>query len=304
LAAGAWAQGAPPEPKLSDPAVETASASQKLPPTSQELQEVHIAPGDLLQIRAFGVPDLTQEIRVNAHGDISMPLLDTVHVEGLTTDGAAKLLQDRLGEGFLRDPQISVFIKEYTTQGVSVLGEVQRPGIYTLLGERRLYDAVSAAGGTTSRAGRDIAVTHRNEPDKPILIANALSPDSGTNAEILPGDTIVVLKAQLVYVVGDVGHPNGLVMENNRMTVLQAIAMAGGANGTAALSSTRILRRTPQGVEDIPVPLKKILSAQARDIDLQPEDVVYVPNSKSKGAARRSVDAILSIATGIAIYRP
>ncbi len=269
---------------------------------------VKIGTGDLLQITVFGVPDLAEEVRVSDSGNITMPLIGSVRVAGLTGDEAQQAIAKRLREGgMLRDPQVEVFEKEYASQGIAVMGEVQRPGIYTLLGDRRLSDAISAAGGTTGRAGQAISITHANEPNKPLVVDMdymdpAKSPSG--NVSVFPGDTVVVSRAGVVYVVGAVSHPAGFVMENyEKMTVLQAVAMAGGTETTASLKNTKILRKTSSGgVQEIPIELNKILAAKAEDPQLQPEDVLFVPNSMGKSAALRGAQAALTIATGVAIY--
>jgi len=269
---------------------------------------MRIGTGDLLQITVFGVPDLAEEVRVNDAGNITMPLIGNVRVAGLTSDEAQQLIAAHLREGgMLRDPQVEVFEKEYASQGIAVMGEVQRPGIYTLLGERRLSSAISAAGGTTGRAGQAISITHANEPNKPVVLdMDYMDPSKSPsgNVAVFPGDTVVVSRAGVVYVVGAVAHPAGFVMENyEKMTVLQAVAMAGGTEATASLKNTKILRKTPGGgVQEIPISLNKILAAKSEDPPLQPEDVLFVPNSMGKTAALRGAQAALAVATGVAIY--
>jgi polysaccharide export outer membrane protein len=106
-----------------------------------------------------------------------------------------------------------------------------------------------------------------------------------------------------VYVTGEVKLPGGFVMENAHMTVLQAVAMAQGTNPTAALDKVELIRNSGQGgkPEATPIPLKKILSAQAPDVNLQPNDIVFVPNSRAKSAGKRTLDAIVQVATGAAL---
>jgi polysaccharide export outer membrane protein len=281
-----------------------------LPPSANQASRdrtMRIGAGDLLEIKVFGVPDMAQDARVNDAGEIAMPLIGAIAVSGSTALEAQRLIESHLREGgFLRDPQVSVFIKEYASQGISVLGEVQRPGIYSLLGNRRLYDAISAAGGTTARAGRAVTITHRDAPDQPIVLQMDSDPTKSAagNVDIFPADTVMVSRAGVVYVVGDVARPAGFVMDNNEhMTVLQALAMAGGANFSASLQRAKVIRKTPNGVQEIPMPLNKILAAQAEDVPLHADDVLFVPNSKIKSAGRRSAEAVLAIATGVAIYR-
>lgn len=273
----------------------------------QASPEIQVGPGDLLSIKVFGVQDLSQEVRVSGAGEIGMPLIGSLHVIGLTQDEVAALIETKLKDGgFLRNPEVSVFTKEYATQGVSVLGEVNKPGVYPILGSRNLFDVLSLAGGTTNRAGRTVSITRRDHPDQPLAVtmSDNAAESASANVPVQPGDTIVVSKAGVVYVVGDVAKPSGFVMENNeRMTVLQALAMAGGANSTASLNGSRVIRQAPEGLKEIPIPLKQILTAKSDDSQLLPGDVLFVPRSAGKSAARRGAEAILQITTGVAVYR-
>lgn len=293
------------------PAAETAVPAASTPAESsdaaQSSAEIRVGAGDLLSIKVFGVQDLSQEVRVSAAGDIGMPLIGSLRVGGLTQDEVAALIETKLKDGgFLNSPEVSVFTKEYATQGVSVLGEINKPGVYPILGARNLFDVLSLAGGTTTRAGRTVSVTHRDRPDLPVTVqlSDNAAESATANVPVLPGDTVVVSKAGVVYVVGDVAKPSGFVMENNeRMTVLQALAMAGGANSTASLNGSRVIRQAPDGLKEIPIPLKQILTAKADDSPLLPGDVLFVPRSAGKSAARRGAEAILQITTGVAVYR-
>ena len=282
------------------PASELRAASAPSP-------SLRISSGDLLEISVYGVPELKQKTRVDEHGLVYMPLIGYVNLGGVTVGEAQALLEKKLTEGgYLKNPNVTVLVAEYATQGASVLGEVTKPGIYPVLGERRLFDLISAAGGLTPRAGRLITVTRRDRPQEPIALNLTKDPAQSPeiNVEVQPGDTIAVSKAGLVYVVGEVGRPSGFVMENNEnMTVLQAIAMANGVTPYSALNSSKLIRRTPAGPQEIPIPLKKILTAEAPDMTLQAEDIVFVPRRAGKRAAERTIEAILQVATGLAIYR-
>jgi len=123
-----------------------------------------------------------------------------------------------------------------------------------------------------------------------------------TNRAVRPGDTIVVSKAGMAYVVGDVKEPTGIIMDNPHLTVLQAIAMAHGTNPTASLKSTRLIHKAHSSPQDTPIPLDKILAAKSPDLELKPDDVVFVPNSVGKTVTRKTLDAALQAAVGIAIW--
>jgi polysaccharide biosynthesis/export protein len=269
--------------------------------------EILIGPGDLIEVSVYGAPDYIKDVRVGSTGEITLPLAGTVKVAGLTPSQAEALIAKHLSDGnFFNNPRVSVLEKEFVTQGISVLGEVQKPGVYQMPGPRRLFDALSSAGGTTPRAGNTVSLLHRSDSQKSEIVTLSYDgkPSSLSNIYVYPGDTIVVSKAGVVYVVGDVRLPGGFVMENSHMTILQAYAMAQGANATAALDRAQLIRKA--GPESHPqetlVSLKKILSAKSPDINLQPEDIVFVPTSGPKAAGRRTLEAIVQTATGLAIY--
>lgn len=266
--------------------------------------EVCLGSGDLLAVSVAGAPEYHYEVRISPTGSASLPMLGNVTLAGLSTTQAENVIAKRLQEkGFFNDPQVAVFVKEYATAGISVLGEVQKPGIYPLMGSRTLLDAISAAGGTTPKAGKSVTITHRDELDSPKTIL--LSSDNGhtmTNVSVHPGDTVEVSKAGMVYVIGAVKEPTGIILDNPHFTVLQAIAMAHGTNPTASLKSTKLIRKASTSPQEVPIPLDTILSAKSPDLELQPDDIVFVPNSTAKTVASRSLEAIVQTATGIAIY--
>lgn len=284
----------------------TEVAAPTLSADTASTNDLRIGVGDLLKISVLGAPEFDQEVRVDSKGNIAVALAGAVRVAGLTTEEARGTLQARLKEGaYFADPQVSIFTKEYATQGISVLGEVQKPGVYPVLGPRRLFDAISLAGGTTLKAGRIVNISHRDQPNASNTVTMSRDPSENmkANVEVLPGDTIVVSKAGVVYVVGSVRLPTGIVLENGgNITVLQAIAVAGGVNPTAALNSAKIIRKSPEGPTETPIQLKKILAAKAPDLTLQPEDIVFVPQSAGKKAAGVVAESAVRIASSIAAY--
>jgi polysaccharide export outer membrane protein len=272
----------------------------------ERLSELTIASGDLLEVSLFGTDfscganKTGCEVRVDGSGSVTLPLIGPVRVGGLNVTQAEQVIAARLSEGgFFNNPQVTIIQKEYATQGISVLGEVQKPGIYSLLGSHTMLQAISAAGGTTVKAGNDVRLIRADHPHEP----QHVDLSSQTSLQLMPGDTIVVSKAGIVYVVGDVHLPAGVVMESSGLTVLKAIAMAQGTNATASLDKAKLIRNTPGGRQEIPISLRKILSNKAADLELQPEDILFIPSSAAKSATRRGLEAILQMATGVAIYR-
>jgi len=260
--------------------------------------------GDLVDVGVYNVPELTTKARVSSKGEIYLPLIDYVPIAGLTAEQAEGLIQKRLSDGgFVKNPHVTLFVDQYASQGASILGEVARPGVYPVPGQQRLFDLISAAGGFTERAGRSITVTRRDQPDKPITVplSRNVTDNPESNIPVLPGDTIIVRKADLVYVVGDVGRPSGFLMDSGHLTVLQAIALAGGTTRTANLGGTRIIHRAASGLSETPVELKKILRAKAPDVTMQADDILFVPTSATKVFAGRAIEAAMQAATAASI---
>ncbi len=280
-----------------------ASASQVAPATENSSQ-LRLSSGDLLEVSIYNVPELTTKARVGNSGDVYLPLIDYVHVADLTVEEAQALIEKRLDEGgFVRNAHVTIFIDESAAQGVTVLGEVTKPGIYPALGDRRLYDMISAAGGFTASAGRKVSIIRQHSQAEPITVnlPRNLADDLQDNVVIEPGDTITIPRAPIIYVVGDVGHPAGLLVDNGSLTVLQALALAGGTNHTAKMGGVRIIRKGPTGMTETPVPLKKMLEAKAPDLTLQADDILFVPLSGVRSAAGTGLNAAISAAAGLAI---
>jgi polysaccharide biosynthesis/export protein len=260
--------------------------------------------GDLLEVNVYNVPELNTKARVGNSGDIYLPLIDYVHVGDLTVEEAQSLIEKRLGDGgFVRNPHVTLFVDESASQGVTILGEVSRPGIYPDVGDHKLYEIISLAGGFTPSAARKVSIARRNQPQTTnVELPRNLADDLSKDVDIQPGDTILIPRAPIIYVVGDVGRPSGLLVDNGTLTVLQAIALAGGTNKTAKMGGVRIIHKNPTGLTEQTVPLKKMLEAKAPDITLQADDILFVPVSGAKAIAGQTFGAALSLATAVSIY--
>jgi len=284
-----------------------APANETAKPQSPRLlanSNVKLGVGDLIEISVFGVPDLSTKVRISGSGDVYLPLIDYVHLADLTTDEAQELIQKRLEDGgFVRGPHVSIFVDESASQAITLVGEVNHPGAYPAIGERRLFDLISAAGGLTDKAGRNVTIERRGDPVQKVelQLSENLTEDTQSNVDVFPGDTIIVSRAGIVYVVGDVQRPSGFRIEDNTLTVLKALALAGGGTRTSSLGKTRILRQTPNGTQEIPVDLKKILYAKAPDMALVKGDVLFIPGSAAKTAAYRGAEAALAMSTTLAV---
>src|ERR1700743_2374992 len=184
-------------------------AMQDAPPGSvRDQSAITIGPGDLLDLSVFDVPELVLKVRVDITGCVSLAFLGDVKLAGLTVSNAQRLIaRELVARQLVKDPQVSIFIEECARQGITVYGEVNAPGIYPLMGPHHLYDVISAAGGLTLKSGRTVTVLRAGQSDHPevVVLANL---DAGehfpehANVPVYPGDTIVVSKAGMVYVLG------------------------------------------------------------------------------------------------------
>lgn len=323
MAGAAWAQQgagtqpvggiAPPAQPASQMAVGTsvpqqAKSADAIKPVNDSSMfaspSVKLGPGDLIEIAVYNVPELATKARVSGSGDVYLPLIDYVHIDGLTLEEAQALIEKRLEDGgFVRSPHVTIFVDDATSQGITLLGEVSKPGIYPEVADHKLYAIISEAGGFTASAARRVDIIRQGKPDTiHVDLPRNLADDLTGNVDVLPGDTITVPRAPIVYVVGDVGRPSGLLIDNGRLTVLQALALAGGANHTAKLGDTRIIRKTPTGMTETKVQLKKMLEAKTPDITLEADDILFVPISGLKVAAAKTAEAAISAATAISVY--
>jgi polysaccharide export outer membrane protein len=303
-------------------------ASPVVPPALEAIApstDYVIGPEDVLDIDVFNVPELTKTVRVANDGTISLALLGRVPAAGLTTTQLREELESKWSQTYLENPQVSVFVREFHAQPVSVIGPVEKPGLYQLTGPRTLVEMLSMAGGLAKRnsapAGRTVHVTRKGgfadlqlaegvqlvAPDKVEIDLQRLlySHDDALNIEIKPLDIISVSKADVVYVVGEVKRAGGFVLEDReRITVLQALAMAEGLTGAASGGSARIIRRSQDGSRvEIPVDLSKVLKGKSPDVELAANDILFVPTSTAKAAAKRGAEAAIGTISGILIYR-
>jgi polysaccharide export outer membrane protein len=222
----------------------------------------------------------------------------------MTSTGAGQAIAGKLEQNsVMKLPQVAVYVKEYTNGQISVAGEVNKPGVYSALGAHRLLDMLQSAGGVTEKAGNSVTISHRGTADittielprDPVAMAH-------NNVELQPGDTVIVPKAGIVYVLGEVTRPGGYVSTSNGgFTVLQVMAAAGGPTYLASEGKTTMMRRGPNGLQDIPVPLGKMLRGKQGDMPVQTDDILYVPSSKVKTIF--SLGTIITLASQAAIYR-
>jgi polysaccharide export outer membrane protein len=285
-----------------------AQQSGSAPPASAP--PLRIGSGDLIEISVYDSPDLSGRFRVNEKGDIALPLLGQVHVEGETAEEAGRTVEKRYVDADILKPsnaRATVFIAEYASQGITVAGEVKAGGLFPALGVRMFNDVMIAAGGVTQLAASQVIITRKGDPDHPITVEynpEALTPVI-PQIQVFPGDTIMVPRAGIVYVLGNVMRSGGYVLDGRRaLSVETAMALAGGGGHAAALNRVHLVRTLKDGRrEDIVVAVNRIYKGQAPDVVLKDGDILYVPTSNGRLAAEQAISSALSIGTNVAVYR-
>ena len=292
---------------------------------SQSTSDYVLGPEDSVLVRCLNVDEIGDlPYPIDLRGDTNIPLAGRVHAAGLTVPQYEAEVAKRLAE-YIQKPVVTVSVAEYRSQPISVLGQVGTPGVHQIRGRKTLFEAISEAGGLKQDAGNTIKITRQKEYG-PIPLANARPDASGEfsvaeigihdlmearnpadNIAVKPNDVITVPKAELVYVIGSVKRSGGFVLsERAHMSILQALAMAEGLERTAAADKAKIIRQATESGTPLEIALnvKAILKGKAPDVQLTPNDILFIPNSAAKGAGYRAIDAIISAGTGAAIYRP
>jgi polysaccharide biosynthesis/export protein len=296
---------------MSSPAQSTSAQSspaQSTPAQStlEQRESLLIGPGDALHIQVYDTPEMEQKARVTDSGEIPVSFIGNVKVANITPGQAAEEIERRLiAAGIMLHPQVTVRVDAYATQNASVMGQVVKPGVYEIDTQRKVIDVLALAGGLTDIADRHITIQRHGDPKQKVdyYFSNMAGTALTDDPMVYPGDTVVVPRAAVVYVLGDVLKPGGYPVDtnNSKMTVLQALSLAGSANHTASVSKSKLVRKTPTGVEQINLPVAAMQKGQQPDIALLPDDVVYVPFSFMRNLAINGT-SILASATSAAIY--
>ena len=307
------------------------SPDSKISPQPSALDYV-ISPEDQLEIYVLDVPELSRTYRVSQGGQIDVPLLpEPIAAAGLTTARLSQLIAEKLKQaGMVEHPHVTVQVMQSRLHSVAIAGAVKQPQIYPTLGKTTILDAISQAGGLAEDAG-NTAIVVRGDAASRALASEASGetpagggpPNSRTvkvdlkrlmetgdpslNLTLYPGDRVTVQRAGVVYVVGAVNLAGGFVLTSDRaqMTVLRAIALAQNVKSTASPEKAMIVRKnpnTPDGAEQIPLDLKKILKGREPDQKLLADDILVVPDSASKRALHRAAEAVAQ-ASSLVIYR-
>ncbi len=300
-----------------------------------------IAAGDFVDVSEFHLPEFHSSLRVAADGSATLPLIGQVFLAGMTEQVAAHTLEKALlAQGILLHPQVLVVVTGAAGQDVSMIGEVMRPGIYPYSAHHRLLDLIAAASGLSPNSGRLVSVFHRQDPQTAHTVVldptgstpnevNALNADPqwksiqgraqvsssittasqhaakivDRNPELEPGDTVLVSRAGLVYVIGDVVRPGGFPVDPVQgLTVVQAISLAWGASPNAAASKAILIRDQTGGRTLTTLNLHRMIRGQDPDLPIHDRDILFVPDSTAKNLMNKSLEAAIQSAIGVSIY--
>jgi polysaccharide export outer membrane protein len=300
-----------------------------MPPSPTQLQDYTVGPGDVVDITVLGAPEFTGKYRITDTGKLAFPeLAEPVQAEGLSPQALGKRIGEALKAAeMMQDPIVSVFVEEFHSRTVTILGAVSKPAVYPLTRPRTtLLDVLSDAGGLMPTAGGNILVEHRipqvtgeeklSPEEQEFMAGNRVQTigmakligqgDSSLNVGISPGDVVTVGTAPIVYVVGAVIQPGGYALPDpmGRITVLKAVALAKGLTPVAGQKHASILRLTPDGKEQPPIPLdlSQLMQGKGKDQFLEANDVLFVPESTQKKSMQKFGLAAQALVNGVAIY--
>lgn len=290
-------------------------------PTAPE--DYILGPEDQIVVRVFHADEFPDKpVQIGSDGFITLPFLGDVKAAGLTVRQLERNLSTGLSK-YLRHPQITITISDYRSQPVSMLGAFNSPGVQQVKGAKTLLQMIALAGGLRADAGNQATIVRQKQWGM-IPISTAHYDDSGSasvavinlkellsakdsakDITIRPNDTISVPRSSLVYVVGEVSRAGGFpLQEADSLSVMQALALAGGMTRTASPKRARILRAEPGQTDrkEIIIDLRKVTEGTAPDVALVAEDILFIPNSAAKSAGLRATEAAINIATGLAIF--
>jgi polysaccharide biosynthesis/export protein len=281
-----------------------------------------LGPDDQITVRVVDAEEITDKpLRISTSGFITLPMIGRVRAAGLTVEQLESDITDRLRK-YIKEPEVSVTRDGMRSQPVSVLGSVRAPGVHQLQGHKTLLEIISMAGGMTEEAGPSAKITRRKEWG-PIPLPDAVDDPTGefstadvplrellqgknpaANILIMPNDVISVPKGEMVYVIGEVGRPGGIVLGGqHNVTVLQALSLASGPQRTAKTDGAKLLRVDPSSAKrtEIPVDLKLLLASKIDDIPMQPDDILFVPGAKNRALGIQLLQSLVQTSSTIAV---
>ncbi len=267
------------------------------------IANLKLSPGSLVDIHVFEEPDLDGSYRLDSSGEITIPLGGKVSLATLTLSEAEAAISTKLIRGeILKTAHVVVNIDEYNAQNVVVLGEVATPGRYPILTARKLKEVLAMSGGMTALAGNEIILHRFSQPEgvsETIRTRGGLNDQNAMNIDINPGDSVMVKKAGIVYVLGAVNRPGGYLMqEDGDLNVVEAVSLALGTTPQASTNKTRIIRKGPDGtLLEISTLYDKATKGEVVPVVLHPEDIVFVPPSGWKQALSLAQSELSAAAT-------
>jgi polysaccharide export outer membrane protein len=299
----------------------TVAAGAQQPTSSKAATPVSayvIGAEDLLSITVLEAPELSREVRVAADGAVSLPLLaERVRLQGLTLSQAEELLRTKYREaGILNAPNITITVKELVSKPVTVTGAVRNPGVFQVSGQGYLLRLLTQAGGLSDEAGAMVQILRGGDAPQTLTVSteDIRSGKLESNLVIYGGDTINVPPAGSVFVVGAVNRPGRYLLRGDvaELSVLRVVAMAEDLKRTSRPDKAVIIRKDPsacapdkpcgpEAFQQIPVNIKKILARQASDVAILANDVLFVPESASKRAITRGLEAAIQVASGVIV---
>lgn len=273
----------------------------------QKTDSLVIGPGDTVHVQVFDTPELDESARVDDQGNLQLILGGGVRIGGLTTTAAAQAIEKTwIRQQLVVDPKVLVTVEQYATERVSVLGEVRSPGSYLIDTPRSIVDVLALAGGLSTLADRKVVIQRHGTLDKTTYFFSNSAGRALTSAvEVFPGDRIIVPKAGIVYILGDVRQPGGYTMTTNdgTLSVLQLLARAGGLAHSAVPGKSQLIRKTETGeVVEMRLNVAKMEKGKIRDIDLAADDILYIPFSYMRNFAANAEGPIASIGSAT-VYR-
>jgi polysaccharide export outer membrane protein len=251
---------------------------------------------------------MDEDARVTDRGMVPIVGIGDVMVAGLTPGDAAAAVHERLIDThYLNHPQVSIMVEEFATQQVSVIGEVKTNGSYPIATPRPILAVLALAGGLTQEANRHILIERQGDQQHPLeyYVSNNGTQAIEQQVMVNPGDTVMVPRAGIVYILGDVNRPGGYVMSNNesQLTLLQGLALAGGVTRAARQGHAHLIRKKPGGgFTDTELSVGDIQKGKRPDLPLLPGDVLYLPFSFARNLATTGASSIAASTAGAAVY--
>lgn len=294
-AAPAVAQFSGPGPAVSTPTTATVTTDRSI--LFPAAREPILAPGDLITVRVFEQSDYSPEVRLGADGSALLPLIGTVDLSGLSITQAERFLEQRFEEaGIYRNPQVTIQLAEGPNQAATVVGEVH--AVVPVIGSRRLLDVLAVAGGLPPTASHVITIS-RPGLAEPITVDLGTDPlRSGlANIPIFPGDTIVISRIGVVYMMGAFKTSGAIPLTQYApLTLMEATALSGGLNFQGKYNDVRLVRTVGDHRTVVKLDIQRIMHGKDPDPILQANDIVFLPDSAIKASmANGSLGTLLGI---------